>query len=230
MRESVLITGASGNLGRAVGRKFLDEGHRVVAVVRTIGDLNFMDHKNLSVQALDLSEEGTAEKSLQQIITKHGPFSLAVLTVGGFAMGTLEETELKDIRNMIQLNFETAYTASKVIFQHFKEHKTRGRMILIGARPGLDLRQARTAVAYGLSKSLIFGLADILNHSDKESGIDAAVIVPSIIDTPANREAMPNAEFSKWVSPAQLADNVYFLSTPAGRKQRNVIFRIYGDS
>lgn len=229
MRDSVLVTGASGNLGSAVSRRFLDGGYQVTAIVRSADDLNFMEHENLSVQNLDLNEQG-ADRSLQQIIDRHGPYTLAVLTVGGFAMGGLEDTDLEDIRKMIRLNFETAYTASKVMFQHFQDQGSGGRLILIGARPGLDLRQAKTAIAYGLSKSLIFGLADILNQSGRELGIDAAVIVPSIIDTPANRKSMPDADFGKWVSPAQLAENVYFLSTPSGRKQRNVIFRIYGDS
>lgn len=230
MRDSVLVTGASGNLGRAVCKKFLEEGFRVLAVVRSGDDLNFMDHDNLMVQALDLNEEVATRNSLEPMINRYSPFSMAVLTVGGFTMGTLEETALKDIREMMQLNFETAYIVSKIMFEHFKGKRTAGRIILIGARPGLNLRQAGKTVAYGLSKSLIFGLADILNQSGKESGIDAAVIVPSIIDTPANRKAMPDADFDKWVSPAQLAENVYFLATPSGRKQRNVIFRIYGDS
>jgi len=71
---------------------------------------------------------------------------------------------------------------------------------------------------------------EIINHTGHESGIDAAVIVPSIIDTPSNRKSMPDADFSKWVTPGQLAENIYFLSTTAGRKQRKAVFKIYGDS
>jgi NAD(P)-dependent dehydrogenase (short-subunit alcohol dehydrogenase family) len=230
MNESILITGAAGNLGSAVCKKFLDTGNRVTAVVAPGDDVKFMSHKNLRVYAMDLSAEKEAEKLINQMIKDEGLHSFAVLTVGGFAMGGLSETGVADIRNMIQLNFETAYICSRVLFQHFTEKEIRGRIILIGARPGLYLRQAKGTVAYGFSKSLIFSLADIINQSGKERGIDAAVIVPSIIDTPSNRQAIPEADFSKWVSPVSLAENIYFLSTPAGREQRKVIFKIYGDS
>ncbi len=230
MNESVIITGAAGNLGMAVCKKFLKEGSRVIAVVSPHHDLNFLSHKNLLVRSVDLSIGTETESSLRNIISEDGPFSFAVFTVGGFTMGGFPETDLGPIREMMQLNFETAYTSSRVLFQHFKDEGIGGRMILIGARPGLNLQQAKETVAYGLSKSLVFNLADIINHSGREAGIDAAVIVPSIIDTPSNRKAMPEADFSKWVSPDELAENIYFLSTPAGKKQRKVVFKIYGDS
>jgi NAD(P)-dependent dehydrogenase (short-subunit alcohol dehydrogenase family) len=230
MSESVLITGAAGNMGKAVCKKFLDEGTRVTAVIGPSDDQNFISHKNLQVHAVDLFKEKEAEKSLKHIVGKYGPYSFAVFTVGGFTMGSMLETDLGSVREMMQLNFETAYSSSRVLFQHFKDEGIKGRMILIGARPGLNLRQAKEVVAYGLSKSLIFNLAEIINHTGHESGIDAAVIVPSIIDTPSNRKSMPDADFSKWVTPGQLAENIYFLSTTAGRKQRKAVFKIYGDS
>ncbi len=230
MNQSVLITGASGNLGYAVCKKFLEEGHHVTAIVGSIDHINFMSHKNLLIHAVDLSNETEAENSLKNIISKHGSYSFAVLTVGGFGMGGLKDTSLTDIREMIQLNFETAYATSRLLLLHFIEKGIRGRMILIGARPGLDLGLAEDLVAYGLSKSLVLGLAEIINATGRGSGIDAAVIVPSIIDTPSNRKAIPDADFSKWVRPEQLAENIYFLSTTAGREQRKVVFKVYGDS
>lgn len=230
MKRSAFITGGAGNLGKAVCKKFLEEGYQVTTVIGPHDDANFMTHKNMVVYKVDLFIEKEAERSLKDIINKHGPFSFAVLTVGGFSMGNLAVTDLTKIREMMKLNFETAYMSSRLLFMHFMDEGIRGRMILIGARPGLSLSQAAETVAYGLSKSLIFNLAEIINISGQGSGIDAAVVVPSIIDTPSNRKSMPDADFSKWVSPGQLAENIYFLSTTAGRKQRKAIFKIYGDS
>lgn len=230
MNESVLITGGNGILGQSVCNKFLEKGYWVTTIVRPGDDLNFISHNNLQVVALDLSNGTETEGSLRQIINKYGPYTFAVFTVGGFAIGRIHETGLDNIRKMIQLNFETAYSSSRVLFQHFKEQGISGRMILIGARPGLNPGEAKEMVAYGLSKSLVFSLADIINTSGREIGIDASVIVPSIIDTPSNRRGMPDADFNKWVKPDHLAENIYFLSTPAGRKQKNVVFKVYGDS
>ncbi|MBS0000504.1 MAG: SDR family NAD(P)-dependent oxidoreductase [Cyclobacteriaceae bacterium] len=230
MIKSVFISGAAGNLGKAVCRKFLKEDWKVVAAVGPSDDLKFISHQNLKAFKIDLSDEPKTEKLLEEISDNQGPFSMAIFTVGGFSMGRFTETGLGDIRKMFQLNFETAYTSARIFFQHFLKAKMKGRMILIGARPGLNLNLASDMVAYGLSKSLVIGLSEIINASGQESGVDAAVIIPSIIDTPANRRAMPGADFNKWVKPEYLAENVYFLSTPAGWQQRAVIFKLYGDS
>jgi NAD(P)-dependent dehydrogenase (short-subunit alcohol dehydrogenase family) len=230
MSESVFISGAAGNLGRAVCEKFLSQDVRVTAAVSPADDVNFISHENLHVISVDLSNESETEKSLDSILSGNGPYSFAVFTVGGFSMGGFPDTDLEDVHKMLRLNFETAFTASRIFFRHFKNQDNKGRIILIGARPGLDLHQAGETVAYGLSKSLIFGLADIINATGKKFGIDAAVLVPSIIDTPENREAMPDADYSKWVRPDHLAEYIYFLSTEAGRELRNVVQEVYGDS
>jgi NAD(P)-dependent dehydrogenase (short-subunit alcohol dehydrogenase family) len=230
MIKSILVTGGAGNLGRAVCEKFLTEGWTVTAVIGPGDDPGFMVHPALHAQTIDLFNETEAAKSLINLISDRGPFSFAVLTVGGFSMGGLKDTELEDFRKMFRLNFETAYAASKILLGHFSESGTEGRMVLIGARPGLNIDQASNMVAYGLSKSLVINLAEIINMTGRENRIDAVVIIPGTIDTPANRKAMPDADFSQWVKPMHLADNIYYLSSPAGREQRDVILKIYGNS
>jgi len=230
MEKSVLITGAAGNLGRAITEEFLRQGFRVTAIVAPQDDIHFMKEDQLSTYAIDLLNESDAALYLQKAISENGPVSVAVFTVGGFSMGEFPANSLHDIRDMIKLNFETAYTSARVLFEHYQNEKIKGRMVFIGARPGLSLNQSKEMVGYGLSKSLVFGLADIINASGKSIGIDAAVIVPSIIDTPANRKAMPEANFDSWVKPELIARNIHFLASEEGSILRNPILKVYGDS
>jgi len=96
-----------------------------------------------------------------------------------------------------------------------------GRIILVGSRPGRYPDAARTSVAYGFSKSLVFRLAEIVNLEGREKNIHAAVIVPSTIDTPANRKAMPKADFTKWNRPEDIAEKMEAIL--AGRDDSAVI-------
>jgi NAD(P)-dependent dehydrogenase (short-subunit alcohol dehydrogenase family) len=230
MIRSVIITGAAGNLGRAVCEKFLAEAWQVTAVVGPGDDPDFLKDRNFYAINIDLFNEKEIRNSLGQLFTDRGPFSFAVFTVGGFAMGDLRQTGLEELKKMFQLNFETAYSTARILFEHFEEEKNEGRMVFIGARPGLQVRQAGEVVAYGLSKSLVLNLAEIINAAGHRKKIDAAVVIPSIIDTPANRQAMPDADFGRWVKPEEIADNIFYLSTPAGRQQRDVILKVYGNS
>ena len=230
MIKSVLITGGAGNLGKAVCERFLEAGWKVTAVIGPNDETGFIRHEKLYAERIDLFGGPDAESALRELIKKNGPFSFSVLTVGGFGMGGFRQTSLEDLRKMFRLNFETAYTTSGVLCEHFMAAGLPGRIVLFGARPGLDLRYAGEMVAYGLSKSLVIHLAEIINVTGQGKNIDAAVIIPSIIDTPANRKAMPDADFAKWVLPDAIADNIYFLSTESGREQRNVILKMYGNS
>ncbi len=230
MGKTVIITGAAGNLGRAITEEFLKHGFKVSAVVAPQDNIYFKKDDKLRTYAIDLLNESEAELSLHKVIAENGPISLAVLTVGGFSMGDFPASRLQEIRNMFKLNFETTYTTSRILFEHFRNEKIKGRMVFIGARPALQLNQSKEMVGYGLSKSLVFGLADIINASGNTMGIDAAVIVPSIIDTPANRKAMPDANFDSWVKPELIARNIHYLASESGVILRNPILKVYGDS
>jgi NAD(P)-dependent dehydrogenase (short-subunit alcohol dehydrogenase family) len=103
-----------------------------------------------------------------------------------------------------------------------------GQIIFIGSPPALSPEAARGMVSYAFSKSLLFRLAEVINEEGNGSGITARVIVPGIIDTPQNREAMPDADRSSWVSASEIADRIYHLATPVGRQQGKSIIKVYG--
>jgi NAD(P)-dependent dehydrogenase (short-subunit alcohol dehydrogenase family) len=105
-----------------------------------------------------------------------------------------------------------------------------GRIFLIGSRQGLNILKGKSAVAYSFSKSLLFRLAELLNAEAKGKNVVASVIVPSIIDTPSNRESMPDANFSDWVAPSAIADVIYFYSSNEGNPIREPVIKMYGKS
>jgi NAD(P)-dependent dehydrogenase (short-subunit alcohol dehydrogenase family) len=206
MSSNVIITGAAGNLGSATVDKFLREGYHVIATVEPGSRHHFAPGiPNLEVHEVDVTDEDASRQFVQGAFEAHKTIQAAVLLVGGFAMGSIAETNLPDIQRMFKLNFESAYNLSRPAFLRMQWQENGGRIILVGARPALEPAAGKDMVAYSLSKSLLFRLAELLNASGEGKNVITSVIVPSVIDTPANRASMPKADFSAWVSPEELA-------------------------
>ncbi|HMU46323.1 MAG TPA: SDR family NAD(P)-dependent oxidoreductase [Chitinophagaceae bacterium] len=228
--KTVIITGVSGNLGQAVAKKFLAEGYRVAGTVTHKDPSGFaIQDSNFETFAVDLMQEDEAGEVVAKIIGIHKVVDAAVLTVGGFTMGNIEKTKGKDIDWQIKLNFQTAWNVVKPVFEHMLENG-KGRIFLVGSKPGSDMHQSKGMVAYGLSKSLIFRLAELMNDEAKGKNIVTSVIVPSTIDTPQNRKAMPDADFSKWVKPEAIADIIYFHCTPEAEVLREPVIKVYNNA
>lgn len=226
MQKTILITGANGNLGKAVTQKFLEEGYKVIGLVAPNTETDFVKSDQLEIHQVDLMKEEETFNLINKLDKAEG----AVLTAGGFGMGSFEETPLEQIEKMYRLNFVTAYNTSRAIFKKFKKDKSEGQIVLIGARPALDSSASKGVVAYGLSKRLVQYLSDIINEDSAKTGITSSVIMPSLIDTPPNRQAMPDADFSKWVKPETIADNIFHLFTDSGKALRETVLKVYNKS
>ena len=144
-------------------------------------------------------------------------------------MGNIADTKTSDIAKQYQLNFETAYNIARPVFVQMMKQGS-GRIFLIGSRPGLDMKNSKGMVAYGLGKSLIFRLAELMNEEAKGTDVVVSVVVPSTIDTAQNRAAMPKADFSKWVKPEAIADIIYFHCSEQGGVLREPVIKVYGNS
>ena len=230
MGKIAIVTGASGNMGQAVIKKFIDEGYKVIGTIipNDPVSIDFPEDK-LDKVVVDLMNEDDSEKFVTNIISKYGSVDAAVLTVGGFAMGSVAETKTSDITKQYKLNFETAYNTARPIFVQMLKQNS-GRIFIIGSRPGLDAKSGKGMVAYGLAKSLIFRLAELMNDEAKGKNVVTAVVVPSTIDTPQNRKSMPDADPSKWVKPEAIADAIYFYCTDAAAMLREPIIKVYNNS
>jgi NAD(P)-dependent dehydrogenase (short-subunit alcohol dehydrogenase family) len=228
--KNIIVTGASGNLGQAVVKKFLAEGYHVVGTI-VPNDPVAIDFKNINFETavVDLMNEDASQHFAEAVTAKHGSIDAAVLTVGGFAMGKITETKTIDIAKQYKLNFETAYNVAKPVFMQMIKQNS-GRIFLIGSKPGLDHRIGKGMVAYSLAKSLIFRLAELMNDEAKGSDVVTNVIVPSTIDTPQNRASMPDADFNKWVKAEAIADVIYFYCTDASAILREPVIKVYANS
>lgn len=226
--KTIIITGAEGNLGQAVSKKFLDKDYNVIGTIHKKGNDNFTD-TNFHQEELDLLNEENSQNFVTEVIEKYNQIDVAVLTAGGFASGNIMSIKTSEIAKQYQLNFETALNIARPVFTQMLKQNN-GRIFLIGSQAGLNPSNSKGAVGYGLSKSLIFRLAEIMNAEAKNKNVVVSVIVPSIIDTPQNRESMPDADFSNWVTPSQIADVIYFYSGEEGNIIRQPVIKVYNNS
>jgi len=228
--KTIIITGANGNLGSAVTNIFLSKGYQVVATVRVPEDLKELpQNRNLKAEVLDLTNEGETETFVQKIIDRHQTIDGALLLVGGFAAGNIASTKSVDIKKQISLNFDTAYHVARPLFHHMME-KNNGKIVFIGARPVLQASAGKSLIAYGLSKSLLFKLAEYLNAEAKGKNVTVSVVVPSTIDTEPNRKSMPGADFEKWVKPEALAAVLEFMISDKGSVLRETVLKAYNNA
>lgn len=228
--KSIIITGANGGLGLSVTEKLIGEGYNVIAATGKMGAGQLPSHRQLSWREVDLLDEKAAELFVAEALHSAPDLDAAVLLVGGFAMGKLTETTKAELEKMIDLNFYSAYHLVRPLLKHFLERPEGGRFILVGSRPGLDAAAGKDFFAYSLSKAMIFKLAEFINAEGKGKNVTATVIVPSTIDTEANRKAMPNADFSKWVTPKAIADTIAFYLSDEGRMIREGIVKVYNQT
>jgi NAD(P)-dependent dehydrogenase (short-subunit alcohol dehydrogenase family) len=224
--KTVIITGASGNLGTAVTNLFLEKGYQVVA---TAGKESAIKHQHFDARPVDLTDEAAAADFVQQTVDKYGQVHAALLLVGGYAAGNIEGTSGEDISRQIALNFNTAYFIARPLFKHMKQNKE-GKIVFIGARPALAASYGKDLVAYGLSKSMLFRLAEYINEESKGTNVTATVIAPSTLDTPPNRKSMPDVDPDDWVKPDNLAEILEFVVSEKGSALRESVLKVYSNS
>jgi NAD(P)-dependent dehydrogenase (short-subunit alcohol dehydrogenase family) len=178
---------------------------------------------------VNLTDEAETQQYVEEITQQYPGICAAVLLVGGYASGNISDTDAAAIDKQIALNFKTAYFVVRPLLAHF-EKTGGGQFILVGARPALDAQAGKNNVAYSLGKSLVFHLAELINAAGKGKHITATVLVPSTIDTPLNRSSMPDADFSKWIKASDIAENIAFVLSDAGKTLRETVLNVYNEA
>jgi len=219
----VLITGASGNLGRAVANGFAAQGARLAFADRSSQDRE----GGLQVQ-VDLTDEGSVQSMVEEVIARYGRIDVLANIAGGFTMGPmLHETDARDWEFMMNLNARSVFYASKAVLPHMLKQGS-GSIVSVSARAAKEGKS--NMGPYCASKAAVITLTETLAAEHKYNGINVNCILPGTIDTPQNRDAMPDADFSKWVPPAALADVIVFLASDAARCVTGASIPVYGQS
>jgi NAD(P)-dependent dehydrogenase (short-subunit alcohol dehydrogenase family) len=228
--KTAIVTGSSGNMGQAIVKKFIDEGYYVVGTIvpNDTAPLDFPQDKFEKV-CVDLTNEDDSQKFIDSVIAKHRGIDAAILTVGGFAMGNIANTRTEDVTKQYKLNFETTYNIARPVFTEMLKQKS-GRIFMTGSRPGLNAKSGHGMVAYGLAKSLIFRLAELMNNEANGKNVVTSVVVPSTIDTPFNRKSMADADFDAWVSPETIASIIFWHCTDDASALRESLIKVYNNA
>ncbi|MCC6391919.1 MAG: SDR family NAD(P)-dependent oxidoreductase [Bryobacterales bacterium] len=220
-----LITGAKGGLGTFVTRAVLAAGAKVIGVSRSIRQGEF-DHPNFIAHAAEMGDPWAAKTVADEIAGKHGRLDIAMHLVGGFVMGgPVEETEDAVFDKMLDINFRSALHVFRAVLPHMRRRGW-GRILAVGSRAAVD--PVGRAVAYNVSKAALVSLVRTIAEENKGTGISANIVLPGTMDTPGNRAAMPDADASKWVQPAQVASLLAYLASEEASQVTGAAIPIYG--
>ncbi len=203
----VLIVGGAGALGHTVTPAFVKAGARVVVMGREIP--RGQPAGQIAVAA-DVTDERSVQRAIAEVIQQAGRIDCAINLVGGFTLGRLVDTEASLWQKMLSLNLTAAFLVSRAVVSHMVE-RGHGRIVHMVARAALEPFPG--AAAYIVAKSGLATLVRVLAMELAGTGVTVNGILPTTIDTPANRKSMPDTDPSKWVKPESIARLLLFLSS-----------------
>jgi NAD(P)-dependent dehydrogenase (short-subunit alcohol dehydrogenase family) len=226
-----VVAGGTGGLGRAVSLAFLAESARVVVTYRAEAEWNALkssagvDVARLEGYAVDVTDEAAVLAFAAKLGAK---VDVLVNTVGGYAGGIpLWQTEVSVMEKMLALNLRPGFLLARAFVPGMINRKS-GAIVNIAARAAVD--HAAGAGAYAASKAAAVAMMDCLAADLKGTGVRVNSVLPSIIDTEANRRAMPGADFAAWPKPEEIAEVVLFLASDEARLVHGASVPVYGSS
>lgn len=212
--RTALVTGGTGGLGTAVTARFLHEGWRVVVPWVAPGELPRLPrHKMLELTETNLFDSDAVASCVDLATSREdAPLQAVVNLVGGFSMaGRVHETPIDDFESQLRLNLRPTYLACHYTLPHML--KTGGSIVCVSSRA--VRRPFSRAAGYITAKAAVLALVDALAVEYKLEGVRINAVLPSTIDTPGNRAANPDADYSRWVRPERIADVIHYLCTDA---------------
>jgi NAD(P)-dependent dehydrogenase (short-subunit alcohol dehydrogenase family) len=232
MGKVVLVAGGTGGLGRAVSLAFLAAGAAVVVTYRNeeefaaLGETAGAAASALEGHRVDVTDERAAGELVDRIVSSRGRLDALVNTVGGYAGGTkLWELETKTFEQMLALNLRAVYALARAALAPMLKQK-HGAIVNVAAKAAVD--HGRGAAAYAASKAAAVAMMDSLAEDVKGLGVRVNSILPSIIDTEANRKAMPGSDFTKWPKPEDIAKVILFLCSEDAKVVHGAAIPVYG--
>ena len=210
----VVVTGGTGYLGSSVCKAFAETGATVVSVYlldreipyfeKTLGALG----KNVTLLKADVTQPGEMDRVTKEILPRLKRIDVLVNTVGGYMAGPVEKTSAEDFDRAMALNLKSAFLACKAVVPSMRAAK-RGAIVSVSSEAALEGEEE--SFLYSASKSGVNRLTESLARELKAANVRVNCVMPRIMDTPSNREAMPKANFSKWVTTDQVARVIRWL-------------------
>lgn len=229
-----LVAGGTGGLGRAVSLAFLKEGASVVVTYRKQQEFDALrsaagpDAPALEGRVVDVTDESAAADLVAGILSRHKQLDAVVNTVGGYAGAIkLWDLETKVFEAMLSLNLRAGFTLARAVMPVLLKQR-RGAFVNVAAKAAID--HGAGAAAYAASKAAAVAMMDSLAADAMGTGVRVNSILPSIIDTPTNRQAMPGANFAAWPKPEDIARVILFLSSDAAKTIHGAAIPVYGNN
>ena len=226
----VLITGGTGALGNTLTQRFISSGATTIATYlndEKIEAIKGQNKINAELIKADVTREEQVVKLISTVVERFGHIDILVNSVGGYLGGkSVTELEEHEWDLMMNLNLKSAFLISKHVIPVMKSSGAGGKIVHISSKTGLKSEGHDSA--YAASKSGLIRLVESISQETKELGINVNCILPSVIDTEANRRAMPRTDFSKWVKTDDLTDVVFFLCSQEAKVITGAAIPTYG--
>ncbi len=230
--KTAIITGATGNLGQSIARLLHESGVRLALIDRGVGRLQELypgwDDSSQSVflESIDLTDAADVSRAVMRVVEVFGRIDVIINAAGGYRSGKpLHETTDQDWTFLMDLNAHTVLNVCRAVIPIMLQQGS-GKIINIAARSGL--KGTRQAAAYAVSKSAVLRMTESMSAELKHNGINVNAIIPGTIDTPANRELMPDADFEKWVNPDEISKVIRFLISDDADAIHGALLPVYG--
>lgn len=232
--KTIFVAGGTGGLGRAVSLAFLQQRARVIVTYRMPEELDVLKNlaggsaNQLEGYSIDVTDEAEVSKVIEAVVMRHGRLDAMVNTVGSYAGGVkLWELDTKVFDQMFALNLRSGYALSRAAVRVMLKQGS-GAIVNVAAKAAID--HSAGASAYAASKAAAVAMMDCLAEDLKGTGIRVNSILPSIIDTEANRKAMPNADFAKWPKAEDIAHVIVFLCSDSAKVIHGAAVPVFGNS
>lgn len=219
--QVALIAGGTGGLGRSVTAAFIEEGAVAVITYQRQSEFDGLrqavgsDTSRLEGHTVDVTDEAVVRRLVEGIISKHGRLDVLINAVGGYAAGrALWDMDASVLGRMLSLNFMSGYVLCRAVAPVMLR-QNRGAIVNVASMAAVN--HAASSAEYAASKAAAVAMIDSLAADLKGTGVRANSILPSIIDTDANRKAMPGADYSKWPKPQDIARVILFLCSEDAR-------------
>jgi NAD(P)-dependent dehydrogenase (short-subunit alcohol dehydrogenase family) len=225
---TAIVTGGTGGLGSAVVEVLLARGWRAIVPWIVEKELERLPPRDgLELVQADLFDQHDVERVVAAATAEDAPMLRGLVNlVGGFAMGgRVHETPIEDFEAQFRLNLRPTYLLVQAVAPRLLEHGG-GSIVCVGSRAALQ--PFRGAAGYIASKAAVIAFAQAVSAEYLENGIRCNAIIPSVIDTPANRASMPNADHERWVRPAEIAEVIAYLLSPASAPTSGAAIPVYG--